>query len=181
MGIEFPALVLNADCRPLSYTPLSLWGWEDAVKAVLLDRVSVMAEYDEVVRSPSFEMRLPSVILLRQYVDMNRRAAFSRFNLSLRDGFACAYCGDKNDLTFDHVHPRSRGGPLTFENIVLACMPCNGKKGNRTPEEAGMTLRVKPYAPTQAQLVDIGKRYPPPNVHKSWIDHAYWDVPLDPD
>ena len=63
-----PALVLNADFRPLSYYPLSLWGWQDAIKAVFLDRVNIVSEYDKVVKSPSFEMRLPSVVSLKAYV-----------------------------------------------------------------------------------------------------------------
>jgi 5-methylcytosine-specific restriction endonuclease McrA len=70
--------VLNADFRPLSYFPLSLWPWQEAVKAVFLDRVNILAEYDRVVRSPNFEMRLPSVISLKDYVPTARRPAFTR-------------------------------------------------------------------------------------------------------
>ncbi|MEE8505556.1 MAG: HNH endonuclease, partial [Kiloniellales bacterium] len=72
---SFPALVLNADFRPLSYLPLSLWSWQDSVKAVFLDRVNIVSEYDHAVRSPSIEMRLPSVIALRNYVRLDRRPA----------------------------------------------------------------------------------------------------------
>jgi len=108
-----PALVLNADFRPLSYYPLSLWPWQEVIKAVFLDRVDVVASYDQVVHSPSFEMRLPSVVALKQYVPQERPPAFTRFNLFLRDAFSCQYCGSTEDLTFDHVIPRSRGvGPL---------------------------------------------------------------------
>jgi hypothetical protein len=70
-----PALVLNADYRPLSYFPLSLWGWQDAVKAVFLDRVNIVSQYDRTVRSPSFEMRLPSVVSLKEYVRPPRHPA----------------------------------------------------------------------------------------------------------
>ncbi|HEY2226328.1 MAG TPA: HNH endonuclease, partial [Xanthobacteraceae bacterium] len=107
------ALVLNADFRPLSYFPLSIWSWQDAVKAVFLDRVSVISEYDRKIHSPSFEMRLPSVIALKEYVPAARRPAFTRFNVFLRDRFNCQYCGGDfatNELTFDHVVPKSRGG-----------------------------------------------------------------------
>ncbi len=100
------ALVLNADFRPLSYFPLSIWSWQDAVKAVFLDRVSVISEYERKIHSPSFEMRLPSVIALKEYVPAARRPAFTRFNVFLRDHFNCQYCrGDfaTNELTFDHV------------------------------------------------------------------------------
>ncbi len=103
-----PALVLNADYRPLSYYPLSLWPWQEAVKAAWLDRVQIVAEYDEVVRSPSTEIRIPSVVVLKDYVKPQKRVAFTRFNLFLRDEFSCQYCGAKGDLTFDHVVPRAR-------------------------------------------------------------------------
>ena len=97
----FPALVLNADYRPLSYYPLSLWGWQDAVKAVFLDRVNIVSEYDRSVRSPTFEMKLPSVVSLKNYVRPALYPAFTRFNVFLRDRFTCQYCGDDQDLTFD--------------------------------------------------------------------------------
>ncbi len=88
-GMHFPALVLNADFRPLSYFPLSVWSWQDTVKAVFLDRVSVLNEYETAVRSPSLSMRLPSVIALKEYIPAARRPAFTRFNVFLRDAFAC--------------------------------------------------------------------------------------------
>src|SRR5438874_2571429 len=110
----WPALVLNADYRPLSYYPLSLWPWQEVIKAVFLDRVDVIATYDQVVHSPSFEMKLPSVVSLKHYVTQDRPPAFTRFNLFLRDSFTCQYCHAGEDLTFDHVIPRSRGGRTTW-------------------------------------------------------------------
>ena len=127
----FPALVLNADYRPLSYYPLSLWGWQDAVKAVFLDRVNIVSEYDRSVRSPTFEMKLPSVVSLKNYVRPALYPAFTRFNVFLRDRFTCQYCGDDQDLTFDHLVPRSRGGLTRWENVVTACAPCNLLKGRQ--------------------------------------------------
>ena len=106
---DCPALVLNADFRPLSYFPLSLWSWQDAIKASFLDRVRIIATYDRWVRSPSTEMQLPSVVVLKSYVSPVRTAAFTRFNLFLRDGFVCQYCGSGGRMTFDHVVPRSQG------------------------------------------------------------------------
>src|SRR5204862_2844725 len=79
-----PALVLNADHRPLSYYPLSLWSWQDTIKAVFLERVVILEEYDRVVRSARFEMRLPSVVSLKTYIKPARRPAFTRFNVFLR-------------------------------------------------------------------------------------------------
>ena len=88
-----PALVLNADYRPLSYYPLSLWSWQDAIKAVFLDRVNIVAEYEHFVSSPSFAMKIPSVVCLKSYVKPSRNPAFTRFNVFLRDRFQCQYCG----------------------------------------------------------------------------------------
>ncbi len=105
-----PALVLNADYRPLSYYPLSLWSWQEAIKAAWLERVDIVAEYDEMVHSPSTAIRIPSVVVLKDYVKPRRRVAFTRFNLFLRDEFRCQYCGARGDLTFDHVIPRVAGG-----------------------------------------------------------------------
>ncbi|HEV7959529.1 MAG TPA: HNH endonuclease, partial [Rhizomicrobium sp.] len=101
-----PALVLNADYRPLSYYPLSLWCWQDTIKAVFLERVNILEEYDRVVRSARLEMKLPSVVSLKTYITPARHPAFTRFNVFLRDRFECQYCGDPKDLTFDHLVPR---------------------------------------------------------------------------
>ncbi len=175
----WPALVLNADYRPLSYYPLSLWPWQEVIKAVFLDRVDVISTYDHVVRSPSFEMQLPSVVALKHYVAQDRSPAFTRFNLFLRDGFACQYCGSPDDLTFDHVLPRSKGGRTSWENIVTACAPCNLSKGGRTPKEAHMALNRSVRRPTMYELQEQGRRFPPGHLHESWLDYLYWDIELE--
>ena len=174
-----PALVLNADFRPLSYYPLSTWPWQDVVKAVFLDRVDVIAEYDFVVRSPSTEFRLPSVIALRDFVRQDRPPAFTRFNVFLRDGFACAYCGSGDNLTFDHLVPRSKGGRTSWANIVTACSPCNLRKGGRLLRDTDLVLQRKPQKPNNYQLQDIGRKFPPHHLHETWMDYLYWDVELD--
>ncbi|MGY6549776.1 MAG: HNH endonuclease [Roseinatronobacter sp.] len=176
---QFPALVLNADYRPLSYYPLSLWPWQDAVKAVFLDRVDILAEYDHVVRSQRMEIRVPSVVVLREYVKPRKRVAFTRFNLFLRDEFSCQYCGAKQDLTFDHVLPRKLGGVTSWENVVAACAPCNLRKGSKTLREAGMKLRSQPMRPDAERLRNLGRRFPPNHLHDSWLDYLYWDTELD--
>ena len=179
-GQSYPALVLNADFRPLSYFPLSIWSWQDAVKAVFLDRVSVLSEYEVEVHSPSLALRLPSVIALKEYIPAARRPAFTRFNVFLRDHFECQYCGQgrpTHELTFDHVIPRSRGGVSRWDNCVLACAECNRRKANRTPAEANMRLRRKPKAPRWSPLFAVH------DVRiESWtkfISEAYWNVELE--
>ena len=175
----YPCLILNADYQPLSYFPLSLWSWQDAVKAVFLDRVNVVDHYEQCVRSASFEMQMPSVVALKDYVPQNRAPAFTRFNLFLRDGFLCTYCGSPDELTFDHVTPRRLGGVTSWTNIAAACSSCNLKKGGRLPKQAGMYPAVKPYRPTMHQLQAQGRRFPPNHLHDSWLDFLYWDVELD--
>jgi 5-methylcytosine-specific restriction endonuclease McrA len=181
-GFSYPALVLNADFRPLSYFPLSTWNWQDAVKAVFLDRVSVLSEYDREVHSPSFTMRLPSVIALRDFIPSARSPAFTRFNVFLRDAFTCQYCDCKRaapDLTFDHVIPRARGGRTSWENVVTACGACNLRKGSKLPRECQMIPRTAPRRPTSWELQDRGRGFPPNFLHESWRDFLYWDSELE--
>ena len=136
-----PALVLNADYRPLSYYPLSLWCWQDSVKSVFLDRVTIVSNYDRVIRSPSFNMKLPSVIALKHFVSSQSNPNFTRFNVFLRDKFSCQYCGSGYELTFDHLLPRSRGGKTNWDNVVTACSNCNVQKGGRLLSNSGMLLQ----------------------------------------
>lgn len=176
----FPALVLNADYRPLSYYPLSLWSWQEAVKAVFLDRVNIVSEYDRVVRSPSFEIKIPSVVALRAYVRPALYPAFTRFNVFLRDRFSCQYCRSPKDLTFDHVLPRSKGGLTRWDNVVTACAPCNLTKGGKLMHEARMFPLQTPYRPTVFELHRNGRLFPPNYLHESWLDYLYWDTELEP-
>ena len=174
-----PALVLNADYRPLSYYPLSLWSWQDSIKSVFLDRVSIVSYYDRQIRSPSFSMKLPSVIALKSYIRTQSNPNFTRFNVFLRDKFSCQYCGCKNELTFDHLLPRSKGGKTDWDNVVTACSACNVKKGGRLIKESGMTLNQWPFQPTTEDLHKNGKNFPPNFLHESWMDYLYWDVELE--
>lgn len=175
-----PALVLNADYRPLSYYPLSLWSWQDAIKAVFLDRVNIVSFYDTKVHSPRADFRLPSVVSLKSYIPPSRNPAFTRFNVFLRDKFACQYCGERDELTFDHVIPRSKGGQTTWENVVAACSPCNLAKGDKLPQQVNMWPRQKPYSPTVFDLHQNGRLFPPNYLHESWLDYLYWDSELEP-
>jgi 5-methylcytosine-specific restriction endonuclease McrA len=177
-----PTLVLNADYRPLSYYPLSLWSWQEAVKALVQGRVALVACYDKMIRSPSIEMPIPSVIALKEYQRLDRAPAFTRFNLFLRDEWTCQYCGREHpsqELTFDHVRPRSRGGATNWHNIVAACHECNIGKRDRTPVEAGMRLLRQPTQPTIENLNANGRRHPTRDVHRTWIDYLYWDCDIE--
>ena len=178
-GARYPALVLNADYRPLSYLPLSLWPWQEAVKARFLDRVSILAEYDAEVHSPSLSMRIPSVVVLKQYVRPQKRVAFTRFNLFLRDEFCCQYCGARGDLTFDHVVPRAAGGVTSWENVVAACARCNLQKGARPLHRSGLSLRRAPRRPGAEELRNLGRKFPLGHLHESWLDFLYWDSELE--
>ena len=177
-----PVLVLNADFKPMSYFPLSLLSWQDAVKAVFLERVHIVSEYEKEIHSPSFRMRLPSVVALKEYVNLDRRPAFTRFNVFLRDSFSCQYCGvneRSENLTFDHVLPRCQGGGTSWENIVTACQRCNLDKGGRSPAEARMPLMTWPRCPSVHELNANGQGYPPNFLHESWRDFLYWDTELE--
>ena len=175
-----PALVLNADFRPLSYYPLSIWCWQDAVKSVFLDRVSIVSNYKRKIRSPSFEMNLPSVIALKSFIQPSKNPNFTRFNVFLRDKFSCQYCGDKKDLTFDHLLPKSRGGLTDWNNVVTACSSCNVRKGGKLYKDCDLKLSNIPYAPTVEDLHKNGRNFPPNFLHESWMDYLYWDIELQP-
>lgn len=177
-----PALILNADYRPLSYFPLSVWSWQEAVKAIFRGTVRVVSEYDRSIHSPTTEFKLPSVLALKEYVPISHTPAFTRFNVFLRDAWHCQYCGDHfktHQLTFDHVIPRSKGGKTSWDNIVAACRPCNTKKSNNMPHDCGMHPMVPPREPTVYELQETGKRFPPNFLHGSWGDFLYWDSELE--
>jgi 5-methylcytosine-specific restriction endonuclease McrA len=111
-----------------------------------------------------------------------RRPAFTRFNVFLRDRFHCQYCGGDfatNELTFDHVIPKSRGGRTAWTNVVTACSPCNLLKGNHLLKETTMLLQRYPSEPTTQELQENGRGFPPGYLHESWRDFLYWDSELD--
>ena len=176
-----PALILNADFRPLNYYPLSLCSWQDAIKAVFLGRVSVIENYETEVHSPSLTLKIPSVIALKNYVSSMRKPVFTRFNVFLRDNFTCQYCHDHfsaNELTFDHLVPRCLNGKTSWNNVVSACASCNLKKGRRLIKFTHMKLLKKPIQPSSIQLQNNGRNFPPNFLHESWRDYLYWDTEL---
>ncbi|KMP11246.1 HNH endonuclease [Candidatus Nitromaritima sp. SCGC AAA799-A02] len=139
------SLVLN-----YSFEPLQFCSAKRAIVMVLAGRAEFLESDGYVVRSPSTTFRLPAVIRVLKMVKRSRRkgVAFSKKNILRRDNFTCQYCGVSNNLlTVDHILPKSRGGKTSWNNVVVACKPCNLKKGNQTPSEKGMELVRKPRKP----------------------------------
>ena len=145
-------IVLNAD-----FSYLNTISWKRAVKLVLAQKVRVVKESDKVVRyGQNGLFRIPSVVALIKLIRIIFRGSvpFSKQNLIIRENGKCAYCGKRTKaLTIDHIIPRSRNGETSFENCVAACRICNGKKGAKTPNEAGMKLKVRPVQPTISEFL----------------------------
>ena len=164
----------------ITYEPLKVINWKRAITLFLLGKVEVLEEYGQEIHSVSFTIKLPSVIrLLRMVKRPNSPIKFSRQNIYARDKYRCQYCGTKfpsEELNYDHIIPRSRGGKTEWTNIVTCCIQCNRKKGGRTPREARMKLVRKPIRPTwlPALKITIGYR----KVPHSWRDYLYWNVEL---
>lgn len=139
------------------YFPHKVIRWEDAVTLSYLGKADVVVSYHDEIRSPSTTLRMPAVVRLRRKIARTKPGVrFSRLNVYVRDGFACAYCRLKlpmSKLTYDHVLPRSRGGRTEWENIVTACAPCNARKANKTPDESGMWPNKPPHRPNSLPLM----------------------------
>jgi 5-methylcytosine-specific restriction endonuclease McrA len=140
---------------------------------------------DDVVRTISFRIRIPRVILLLFFDRLpHKEVKFTRHNIFERDENTCQYCGrrfDRRELNLDHVVPRDRGGGTNWENIVCACIPCNTRKANRTPPEAGMRLIKKPKRPKWRPFVNVTITNIAHDSWKHFLDLAYWNVELGED
>ncbi|MEM9511092.1 MAG: HNH endonuclease [Cyanobacteria bacterium P01_E01_bin.48] len=158
-------LVLNA-----SYEPLNIATWQRAV-VLLLKGKAEQVEHNGRYIYPDFP--LPTVIRLRNYITVPyKQIPLTRRNVLYRDEHQCQYCGCHNDeLTLDHVLPRSRKGGDTWENVVAACVRCNIKKGNRTPQEAGMPLLRQPRRPHSSLYFELAK-YIRSGNHGEWKKYA---------
>ena len=154
---DLRVLVLDATFRPIAAI-----GWQRAVTLVLGGSAEAVVDTDRIVTSPSVAIVVPSVIRLkgRALVVGRRRGMLARKRtVHERDKWTCAYCGsraltnlERDEMTIDHIMPRSRGGSTNdFGNLVTACRPCNGRKADRTPDEAGMRMRLVPRPPTWAE------------------------------
>jgi 5-methylcytosine-specific restriction endonuclease McrA len=169
------ALVLlwNESARVVDPADYRLYTWEDWARLRPRDG-------EDHIRAVRFKLRVPEVVVLTNYDRLPvAHVTFSRRNIFKRDHHACQYCGAQpggEELTLDHVVPRSQGGVSSWENCVLACMACNKRKADRTPEQARMRLRRKPVRPTWKPLyADHTTRI------ASWskfVSEAYWNVEL---
>ena len=156
------------------YRTLNFQQWRDLSDA--------HPEADGSVGTISFRIRVPRVILLMGFDRFPKKEVkFTRHNLFERDRNTCQYCGkvfDRRDLNLDHVIPRDRGGPTTWENIVCSCIPCNTRKANRTPAEANMRLVRKPKRPKWRPFVQVSFGASIPDSWRHFLDVAYWNVEL---
>jgi 5-methylcytosine-specific restriction endonuclease McrA len=177
--------VLNASYQPVARVP-----WQRAITLLFLGKVEVIEEYeDKTVRSVTFEVRMPSVVrFLRMLARRKPVIRFSRENVYARDRGQCQYCGRKvtrAEATYDHVVPRVHGGGTHWENIVIACVSCNQRKGGRTPEQAKMKLLsvpVKPKRLPEALRFTFTFDKGMPASWATWLrDMTYWHGSLEED
>lgn len=188
-----PTLVLNRNWQPVHVATVAralVMLFKGAVRVVDPDDYQMYTwddwsrlkprDDEPFIQAVRFRLRLPEVVV-STYCDRPPQTvvSFSRRNLFKRDRYTCQYCGTQpgsEELTIDHVLPRSQGGTSCWDNCVLACVECNKRKADRTPEQAGMRLRRRPAQPAWAPL------YATPTVRiQSWgrfLSEAYWSVDL---
>jgi 5-methylcytosine-specific restriction endonuclease McrA len=178
-------LVLDVGMRPIARIP-----WTEAIIKILIDKKArIIEEYpDRYINTVNWTIQMPSVIMLLIPVKRSKAIKFSRHGIYSRDKGKCQYCGNrvsKNEFQYEHVIPRSQGGRTSWENIVVACLSCNQRKGGRTPAQASMRLLSTPVRPKS--LPDMGSHgmgYNP-SMPASWEpylrSHAYWNTPLEED
>lgn len=184
--MNWETLVLDA-----TYEPMYRTTWEEAISMIHKGLVYTVAEYEDDIHSVKLTMRVPAVVVFKSPKKVHKRSVkFSRENLYLRDEGRCQYCGDAvarsgegdSRFQYEHVTPRAQGGQTTWENIVVACNDCNQRKGNRTPEQAGMKLLKQPVKPRNLPGVyRSAMRYKDhmPEIWRTFLDWEYWEGELD--
>jgi 5-methylcytosine-specific restriction endonuclease McrA len=156
-------LVLNAD-----YMPVNIVSLKRGYKLVYKEKAEIVAIDKNPIKTAKKDLERPTVVRLLKYVKIPfKKVVLTRYNIFRRDNFSCVYCGDKKNLTIDHILPRSKGGLNSWENLVTCCSFCNVKKGDKTPEEAGMKLSAKPYVPNH--IVFMFKAYKPKESWKPYM------------
>jgi 5-methylcytosine-specific restriction endonuclease McrA len=158
-------LVLNA-----TFEPINVCTVRRAVVLLLKEKAEVIEHGEWDLRSASQSMQRPVVIRLVTYVRIPRdthRRKITRRAVFARDGWTCQYCGARSNLTVDHVIPKSKGGPSSWENIVASCAPCNRRKGDALPRQAGMQLLKQPRQPHATVFIHVSS----PTIPSAW--HQY--------
>lgn len=177
-------LVLDA-----AYQPINRVSWQEAFCMVFTGRAVIVETYgDRVVRSSREVFPMPSIVRFLRIVKgvFRRRVKFNRRNVYLRDKGACQYCGKSvpsDEFSFEHVIPRAQGGHTSWENIVVSCVPCNRRKGGRTPEQAHMRLRSRPTRPRSLPGADGAKLVWREGMPLTWRAYLrsvrYWHAALE--
>jgi 5-methylcytosine-specific restriction endonuclease McrA len=192
--LERPTLILNRNWQPVGVASVAralVKVWND--HAVIVDPADYQTYAwedwasltpntgDPVIRTQKLSLRVPEVVVMTRYDKVPTYVVtFSRRNLFKRDDYQCQYCAchpGSEELTIDHVVPRAQGGNSSWENCVLACVACNSKKADRTPEQAAMPLRNKPRRPTwRPMFAARGVRI---DSWSKFISEAWWNVELE--
>ena len=170
-------LLLNLDGQPLTLWPLSTISWQQAIKAHFLGKVKILKTYDDwICRSQHLAMPMPSVVMMSRYRPHAGKVNFTRRNIYLRDGFKCQYCLkilSTEQLTIDHVIPKSKGGGTRWDNVVAACHRCNLRKGASIEKPV-----KKPYEPNYWKMVELAKSLPRRIPDPQWQDYLQWPEDL---
>ena len=158
-------LVLNA-----TYEPINVCTVRRAVVLLLKEKAEVIEHGDWELRSATRSVTRPVVIRLVSYVRVPRdthRRKITRRAVFARDDLTCQYCGARSNLTVDHVIPRSKGGDSSWDNIVASCAPCNLRKGNALPRQAGMRLQRQPRTPSPHVFIHVAS----PTIPAAWLQY----------
>ena len=170
-GTMSDTLFLNSTYEPMSVIPLSVISWQRAMKLLFLERVKVLAHYDDwTVHSQKCAFPVPALVITTEYFDFKKSIRYSKHNVYLRDLYQCQYCGDTFDpsaLTIDHVIPRAMGGKTTWENVVAACKDCNSEKADKME----MSPLRDPFRPDARQMMFAMRNKPYTAKHPSWKEY----------
>lgn len=178
-------LVLDIAYRPIDRIP-----WQEAIVKVICDYTAEVVEAypDKYIHSATWQWEMPSVIRLLTPVARKKAIKFSRHAIYARDKGRCQYCASrvsKSAMQYEHVIPRAQGGKTCWENIVVACLTCNQKKADRTPQQAGMRLLSTPVRPKSLPDMGDDTMFYHPGMPDSWKtylrSHIYWNAPLEED
>jgi 5-methylcytosine-specific restriction endonuclease McrA len=166
LSLNRSVLVLNQN-----YEPIAVCNARKAIILVYLGKAEIVEQLEYEVHSINFSMPFPSVVRLQIYIYRPYTPVIlSRKNIIKRDHHTCQYCGRKNvQLTVDHIIPRQYGGSDTWSNLICACVRCNSKKGNRTPDQAGMKLLKKPAKPSRLFFMQFYIDSP----HDTWRPYLF--------